>query len=429
MEENKIIFEDEKEENDIEMNCNDLNEEELIKAKENGFILLGKTGVGKTSLLNIILGKDIGKVGYSSNSETYKTTCYYKMEIIENNKYYFTIIDTPGLYDTNGLDNDLEQKKDMLKLISTKKIKIKSIFFLSNFQNERFDASEQSTLIEYNSLFPLKDFWKRIILIFTHCYGDPDGDSFEEIQKRSSDSFNNIINKIMKKVKDVSKPINFHDIIKKYYNIYSKHKNEKQIKNNENIKNDIILDISKFCGLPPLYNKLESFQFEKYKIDEKDENIYDFIFMRYLDFNDNIIYEDLIDIKKYSKKNYSQKNSKIKYYTENCTISKEGNLCNKKIHLKDKKSYLGIGLSTLSIVSGIAFPSSSLISCITGVIGIYLIKKTKDEKKKEKEEINEKIKEIKNNEKIYEKIFENNKESNKETIEKKNLEDWEILDK
>ena len=30
----------------------DLTEEEMIKAKENCFILLGKTGTGKTTLLN-----------------------------------------------------------------------------------------------------------------------------------------------------------------------------------------------------------------------------------------------------------------------------------------------------------------------------------------------------------------------------------------
>jgi putative ribosome biogenesis GTPase RsgA len=30
-----------------------LNDEEILKAKDNGFVLMGKTGVGKTSLLNL----------------------------------------------------------------------------------------------------------------------------------------------------------------------------------------------------------------------------------------------------------------------------------------------------------------------------------------------------------------------------------------
>ena len=59
-----------------ENNLNLLTEEEVLKAKENSFILLGKTGVGKTSLLNVIYGMDIGKVGHTSLSET-KNSKYY----------------------------------------------------------------------------------------------------------------------------------------------------------------------------------------------------------------------------------------------------------------------------------------------------------------------------------------------------------------
>ena len=57
---------------------------------------------------------------------------------------------------------------------------MKGILFLSNFRGERFDASEQDPLIQYNAIFLLKDFWKRVILIFTHYYRDPEGDSKEE---------------------------------------------------------------------------------------------------------------------------------------------------------------------------------------------------------------------------------------------------------
>ena len=53
-----------------------LKKDEILKCKENGFILIGKTGVGKTSLLNLLYGEDIGKVGHSSFSET-KNSNYY----------------------------------------------------------------------------------------------------------------------------------------------------------------------------------------------------------------------------------------------------------------------------------------------------------------------------------------------------------------
>ena len=79
---------------------NNLNEEDILKAKENGFILIGKTGTGKTSLLNLLFGDDVGKVGYSSKSETKVTSCYYIKEKIDDKYIFFSIIDTPGLYDT-----------------------------------------------------------------------------------------------------------------------------------------------------------------------------------------------------------------------------------------------------------------------------------------------------------------------------------------
>ena len=73
-----------------------LNEDEILKAKENGFILIGKTGTGKTSLLNIMFGDDVGKVGYSTQSETKNTNYYYIKENIGNKSIYFCLVDTPG---------------------------------------------------------------------------------------------------------------------------------------------------------------------------------------------------------------------------------------------------------------------------------------------------------------------------------------------
>ena len=49
----------------------------------------------------------------------------------------------------------------------------------------------------------MKEFWKRLILVFTHYYGDPEGDSKEEIKERSTKCFTQIIETIMEKVKNV----------------------------------------------------------------------------------------------------------------------------------------------------------------------------------------------------------------------------------
>ena len=330
---------------------NNLNEDEILKSKENGFILIGKTGTGKTSLLNVLFGDDVGKVGYSSNSETKFTNYYCIKEKIGDKFIYFCLIDTPGLYDTNGEEADVNQKKEIISIISKKKIKIKGLLFLTNFQNERFDSSEQLSLIEYNCIFPLKDFWKHMMIIFTHYYGDPDGDSKEEIQKRASKILSNIFFIIMNKVKNVSNPINFEDINRQYINIYSRPKNDKHLKNNKKIRNEIILEIEKFINLNPMFNKILIFHFKNYEIKPNDNFVYDLDLLLYLDSNDNIINKNIRNFKRREKINNINAQI-IEFDTEECKINEEGILV--KVNSKKKniiqKFYIVLIMIILSII-------------------------------------------------------------------------------
>ncbi len=78
----------------------------------------------------------------------------------------------------------------------------------------------------------------------------------------------------MDKIKDVSDPIKYLDMKHKYYNIYSKIKNDKHKESNERNRNDIIVEISNFIQLKPMFSKLEIFNFEKYAIDINDNYLY-----------------------------------------------------------------------------------------------------------------------------------------------------------
>ena len=393
-------------------NLNELTDEEKLKAKENGFILLGKTGVGKTSLLNVIYNNNIGKVGYSSQSET-KTSNYYCIkEKTESEIIYFCIIDTPGLYDTNGFDIDKNQKNEIMKIISKEKIKIKGILFLSNFQNERFDASEQDTLIQYNAIFPLKDFWKRVILVFTHYYGDPEGDSKEDIREHSTKILSEMFPLLMDKVKDVSDPINFLDMNRKYYNTYSKIKNNKQKENNDKNRNEIIYEISNFVKLKPMFSKLEIFNFKKYEIDVNDNYLYDCNLILYLDSCDNIIYQQFELLNKYPKNESNVNNRKIELNIENCEImgGKIVKRNTKKEGLKEifkyKEGLVGGVITVGSIVACILLPHALL-----GVLFIpsaILINKSyidyREDKNNEEEKMNDLLEKQKINDLINQEL-------------------------
>ena len=414
----KHLYKDNNQENKniIELeNNNILTEEEILKAKENGFILIGKTGVGKTSLLNIIFNEEKGKVGYSSSSET-KISNYYCMKEKTGLEYiYFCIVDTPGLFDTNGFDADLSQKKDIMKLISNESIKIKGLLFLTNFQNERFDASEQTTLIEYNALFPLKDFWKHIILIFTHYYGDPDGDSKEDIKERASALLSEIFLKIMHKVKKVSEPIQFKDINKKYYNIYSKPNSKKKKESNNIIRKELIFEISNYIKFKPMFSKLQIFNFEKYEIKKDDKFLYDCDLYIYLDANDKIVHQEFKINKKYPRTKEIENKQKIRLNIEESELNKDGALV-KKSTIKDSlkeifenyEGELGKGMTILSLIgaicSNMVFPTIPL-----AMGGVYLWKKSKDKKEKNKKKIDDIMKKEKIDDLLQSQINNNNK--------------------
>ena len=135
-----------------------LSDEEKEKAKQNGFILVGKTGTGKTTILNAIFNKVVGKVESSAESVTKITSIYYyKLK----NGNVISLVDTPGLADSERTENkniDKMHLDGITKAISDEKIHIKGILFLINFQNKRFDAEEQEALLNYNTLFLLKIF-------------------------------------------------------------------------------------------------------------------------------------------------------------------------------------------------------------------------------------------------------------------------------
>ena len=389
----------------------DLTEEEIKKAKENGFILLGKTGTGKTTLLNLIYGDNIGKIGYESKSETNISSFFCIKKEINSKKFYFSIIDTPGLYDSHGLQNDIIMKDNTKNLISKENIKIKGILFLSNFHNERFDYSEIDSLFQYNAFFPLKNFWEHIILIFTHYYGDPDGDSKEEIMEKSKENFSKIFSEIMERIKEVSTPVKFIQLEKLYVNIHSKVKNEKHLKINETYKNQILQKIYKYTQFEPMYNRYCLLKFLGLEVKMYKEYLFNVQLELFLDEKNKIINKifKMLEIKSNKK---SEEKNQVEMQLEGCETDKKGNLRHKIIikkgPLKDFKLVIVRGgFFLISVVGGLVLSPFIGICGTIGMIGlgttviIYDVVETiKNKKSNEKEK--EEIKKVLNIEQLIE---------------------------
>ena len=77
---------------------------------EFNIVIIGETGTGKSSLSDLLAGKDLFKVSGDPASCTKETICH-KSEIDPS----IGIVDTPGLQDSKG--SDKEHYDQMIKII------------------------------------------------------------------------------------------------------------------------------------------------------------------------------------------------------------------------------------------------------------------------------------------------------------------------
>jgi len=125
-----------------------------------------------------------------------KIPIYYYKSINGN---VVCLIETPGLIDNY---EDINIKDWIIKNISEEKIHIKGIFFLFNFQKARIDLSEQEALLKHHSIFPLRNFWKYLVMINTHFFSDPnEEDDIKEIKQNKSTCFGTILEEMMDNTK------------------------------------------------------------------------------------------------------------------------------------------------------------------------------------------------------------------------------------
>lgn len=148
-----------------------------MNKKELKVVLIGQTGSGKSKLGNFILQSEFFKVGNGKSSET---------EIISEGNTYLdgmsvTIVDTPGLNDTNSKDEEIMDK-------IVKKFKddnsIDGIILVYSFRNMRRVQKHQELVNNLIEIFGKDLLEKRLKVIFTNSVIGEERDETDEILER-----------------------------------------------------------------------------------------------------------------------------------------------------------------------------------------------------------------------------------------------------
>jgi predicted GTPase len=156
------------------------------------FMLIGRTGVGKSSTINSLMGVKVADVG-DSEPTTFNVTPYR----LRKSDVDFTIWDTPGLCD--ALDNANDQ--EYMQQIKDKVEEVDCLWFVSRLDETRLTSDEQyALLLITNSLGA--DIWKRSLIVFTHSCNWSVENKFEEALRERTAVVKEYIEKITKRNQD-----------------------------------------------------------------------------------------------------------------------------------------------------------------------------------------------------------------------------------
>ncbi|XP_070849880.1 GTPase IMAP family member 7-like [Chaetodon trifascialis] len=139
--------------------------------------ILGKTGVGKSSLANTITGEQLFTINHSLSSE--RSEC--RAENRSVNGRSITFVDTPGLFDTHRSEEEL--RSEIVRCII--EYAPGPHAFLIVLKVEKFTEQEQDVITRINQYFS-EEVFRYATVVFTHGDQLPAGQTIEDLVQQNS---------------------------------------------------------------------------------------------------------------------------------------------------------------------------------------------------------------------------------------------------
>ena len=131
-------------------------------------LVIGKTGTGKSSLCNVLAGKEFDADYFPTSSDP--TTCTQKTKFANVNlngdrNRPVSVIDTIG-FDDPTKDHDAEIIAELVVKLKTRCDYVNLFVLAVNGQNPRLDGSLLTMIRILEGMFS-KQFWNQVVLVFT----------------------------------------------------------------------------------------------------------------------------------------------------------------------------------------------------------------------------------------------------------------------